>query len=440
MEGNNIIKYEGKLVQQVGNALSITNKLLSLFSLEFIPYRKGKKWGFCDRNKKIKIECKYDIVYPFSEGLALAKFLNDYFFIDSLENKIVYYKKSDTYRFDIEGRVLQEGFKNGVALIYSKESSGYGIINKKNCVILNCSFSKFEYFNNFIVAEGHNGDKWAYSYDGLLINQESFRDINSYFSEGMALVYQYIDYGILQKNYYGFINEDGKLITSCIYDGPDDFSCGLARVYLYGKRGFIDKTGKWLFESQANQFKEGLAVEFVQSKNEGDITHRIINVKGEIEFECSYDFVGNFSKGICKVELNGKVGFIDKKGNVVIDFENVKDVESTSLNIQINKEIVQILYDKVEIKYKNGNKKVVTYNNHFVPFPKTADWHDKLSQYFITTREYYRYGLVDKNGEIIISLNYNSLIEANNDLFRVRWQSDSEYGYIDINETKYWED
>ncbi|MGC9000874.1 WG repeat-containing protein, partial [Caldisericum sp.] len=35
-----------------------------------IPYRKGDKWGFCDRNKKLVIPAVYDGADPFSQGLA----------------------------------------------------------------------------------------------------------------------------------------------------------------------------------------------------------------------------------------------------------------------------------------------------------------------------------------------------------------------------------
>ena len=37
---------------------------------DLIPHRKGDKWGFCDKNKNIVIECNYDRVGDFSEGFA----------------------------------------------------------------------------------------------------------------------------------------------------------------------------------------------------------------------------------------------------------------------------------------------------------------------------------------------------------------------------------
>lgn len=36
----------------------------------FVPCRKGQKWGFCDRDRKMVVQAAYDGVRPFAEGLA----------------------------------------------------------------------------------------------------------------------------------------------------------------------------------------------------------------------------------------------------------------------------------------------------------------------------------------------------------------------------------
>jgi hypothetical protein len=55
---------------------------LGICQPELIPYRKGDKWGFCDRNKKIVIPCKYDCVFSFREGLACVQLNGKCGFID----------------------------------------------------------------------------------------------------------------------------------------------------------------------------------------------------------------------------------------------------------------------------------------------------------------------------------------------------------------------
>ena len=485
------MKYDFGLVQRVGNAISVTNKLLAFNELILIPYRKEKKWGFCDKNKKIKIECKYDEAYPYSEGLALVKMLGDYFFIDSSENKIVYCNKSSNYSFDKNGEVLQEGFKNGVTVVYSKVSEKYGVIDKNNSVILSCSFSKIEYFDKFILATEDTDTQLTFSYQGVSLNQESFWQLGS-FGEGLARAYNSNSFG----KYYGFISDEGKLVLDCIFESLEimgnledkDFSCGLASVFLNGKRGFIDKKGKWLFESHASKFSDGLANSWIHPFRAGE--YKFINIAGETEFEGSYDYVNDFSEGLCNVKMKDRFGFINKKGRLVIDFlyEAAKSFHDGLALVKLNKKwgaidkkgqtIIDFKYDAdfiypddfrngvVNLKYEgkwvqinsagqiiiNGEydeiktidelyTEVTCYNNSEMPFPSiNTDNTNGITRYLENKRENYRYGLVNRNGEVVISLQYNSMKKINDDLLRICWQNNSSYAYIDINETKYWED
>ncbi|MBC7570618.1 MAG: WG repeat-containing protein [Spirosoma sp.] len=58
---------------RVSNQLALTEKLLAKSEEPFlIPYREGDKWGFCDRNKNVVIECLYESVEPFQNGLAVV--------------------------------------------------------------------------------------------------------------------------------------------------------------------------------------------------------------------------------------------------------------------------------------------------------------------------------------------------------------------------------
>ena len=52
---------------------------------------------------------------------------------------------------------------------------------------------------------------------------------------------------------WGFINTDGEVVITYQYDIPADFQGGLAKVrvgnYKTGTSGYIDKTGKWIWQS-----------------------------------------------------------------------------------------------------------------------------------------------------------------------------------------------
>ena len=84
MEDNKLIKYENGQLAKVNNAIAVTNKILDLAKTEplLIPYRKGNKWGYCTEDKTIVIDCVYDWVYPFVNGIAIVKLIDKWKFID----------------------------------------------------------------------------------------------------------------------------------------------------------------------------------------------------------------------------------------------------------------------------------------------------------------------------------------------------------------------
>src|SRR5450756_2539798 len=54
-----------------------------------IPYRKGDKWGFCNRDRKMVIPTFYDSVYLFSEGLAPVHLNSKCSYIDTTGNMVI---------------------------------------------------------------------------------------------------------------------------------------------------------------------------------------------------------------------------------------------------------------------------------------------------------------------------------------------------------------
>ena len=57
-----------------------------------IPYRKGDRWGYCDKNKKIVIPIRFEHAFPFSRksgGLALVMVNDKVGFIDTKGNMVI---------------------------------------------------------------------------------------------------------------------------------------------------------------------------------------------------------------------------------------------------------------------------------------------------------------------------------------------------------------
>ena len=79
------------------------------------------------------------------------------------------------------------------------------------------------------------------------------------------------------KGKYGFIGKNGKEVTPCKYDKVEDFSEGLAEVYLNGKWGFIDKNGKSITPVEYDGIKHivplGIIKAFGENENGNFTTH-----------------------------------------------------------------------------------------------------------------------------------------------------------------------
>lgn len=130
-----------------------------------------------------------------------------------------------------------------------------------------------------------SGDKWGYvDKQGLYIINSQFLDAYN-FSEGLALFKS-------NDGKYGFIGEDGNYVINPIYKDGSSFSEGLACVVMEnGKQQFIDKNNK---------------IHFTVDKAE---------------------YCYGFREGLARIMTNGKWGFIDNTGKVVVNpiYEYAKD-------------------------------------------------------------------------------------------------------------------
>lgn len=62
-----------------------------------IPFRKGDKWGFSDKNKKLIIDAKYDEALQFIEGLAAIKLNDKWGIIDKTGKQVIPLKYEHDY-------------------------------------------------------------------------------------------------------------------------------------------------------------------------------------------------------------------------------------------------------------------------------------------------------------------------------------------------------
>lgn len=123
---------------------------------------------------------------------------------------------------------------------------------------------------------------------------------------------------VKQNGLYGYLDKAGNLVIPCRYTWAGDFSGGRAVVAKAdGRWAVIDQSGQELVtRDYINDFSEGYAW-FRENGKYG-----FLNAAGEVVVSAQYDLAGDFSEGrawVGKASGSGyRYGFIDTAGTLVI--------------------------------------------------------------------------------------------------------------------------
>ena len=146
---------------------------------------------------------------------------------------------------------------------------------------------------------------------------------------GMTLVRE----GLL----YGFINSRNEYVIKAQYENvttngfDSGFHRGFAMVKKNGKWGVIDTTGKVVipcsYDDVSVQGGTGYRIWKVLN---GTKLGLVSAVNGAVVVPVKYDYIGDLCYGRIKMGINGKYGYLDKNGNVVIParYDRAYDFES----------------------------------------------------------------------------------------------------------------
>lgn len=286
--------------------------------------RKEGKWGVIDRNGKEVFPCEYDVIEPFSDNTALAK-KGDVSYYIYLDGRPVLKLPSDLEFYS---------YSSGVAKVKKGGKFGY-IDNRKGYFTVEPSFDEAsDFYGEYaVVRKGDNS---------YIINKKGRRFT--------------VDFPITTENTSlssgegsGFINRDGHYIF--LKSGKGSFS-----VYPYNF-------------TKVQPFREELA--FVESSS----GLKFIRPDGTTSISLrDYDGAGNFSEGMAWVASNGKYGYIDNAGNLVIDtifsyasdfrngyaFVAYKGKKGIIKKASVNDRYPVLRIDDVRFRDMNSNGKVET--------------------------------------------------------------------------------
>jgi hypothetical protein len=190
----------------------------------------GRLYGFIDKRGRTVVKPQFEKASSFSEGLALVVVDNKLGFIDKTGRIVIKPQYNNAYNFS-------EGLAN-VAV-----GGSYGCIDKRGAFVIPVQAGYVGSFSEglapIIVA-----NKFGYiDRAGAQLVKPQF-DWATGFSEGLARV----KVGGKSGAKYGFIDRTGQLVVPAQFDNAQDFAGGLARVYVGGKQGYIDKSGRYVWQ------------------------------------------------------------------------------------------------------------------------------------------------------------------------------------------------
>jgi len=263
---------------------------------------------------------------------------------------------------------------------------------------------------SLIPYESSGGEEGYFASDGKIVINPQFSS-TSVFREGLALVSQ--GWGKC-----GFIDEEGKFVINAQYYYATVFNEGLAWVVpeksspvAINKKGEIKIS---LPDAQSVRiFREGLAAYTIKDK-EGTYKAGFVDKKGNVVINPQFSNVGYFSEGLCAVRSDeGKWGYIDTKGNIVINPQfNEAGEFKDGLAV-------------VEFDYKAG---LIDKDGKYIINPQYYEMAADGNMFMFT--QDYKIGWCDKTGKIIINPQFEEALPfAGGDLAAV--MIGEKVGYID---------
>ena len=287
-DGNTVLPYEYVTSRKICDGVVVV--------------RSEDGWGYYNIDgRKFILDCKYDEVLDFSEGVGC-------------------YFDGEIYRYiDTEGKPLFEGkilegskFSDGLARVMTDDSLGY--IGKDGKISLYCDYEYFDDFHEGFARVAQGDDIGFMRKNGELLKVVDGERLYN-FSNGYA---QFVKDGKIC-----LLGKDGKVALRTEYDAlshkmTDEYfslTDGVLPMMKDGKYGFIDAEGNEVIAPEYALVMypcEGI----IRVRDENKL-YGYVKADGTVIAECKFDTATEFSDGIATVSEGGKYYFINVEGEAL---------------------------------------------------------------------------------------------------------------------------
>jgi hypothetical protein len=195
---------------------------------------------------------------------------------------------------------------------------------------------------------------------------------------------------------WGYLNTDGKLVIEAKYNNANAFSEGYAIVKLGADFLIIDKQGNETKVNVPNVKKvKSFSEQFAIYMNLAGL-YGFINTKGEVVIDAQYVSVGYFKSGLAWAKTNVQtIGYINKNGDWVIKplAMSVKDFDPETKLARIKQEDIRA--------YLKMNGEFLYFNDSEI----ISDFHDGLAK----GRKNEKLGFFSSNMEWVIEPQFDQV-------------------------------
>lgn len=218
---------------------------------------------------------------------------------------------------------------------------------------------------------------------------------------------------ITYKN-WGYVNKSGRVVIEPLFDRAHFFQGGgLASVRIDRKWGVIDKTGRFVIAPQYEDigpFRDGLAC----VRKNGKIG--FINESGKIivPIEGDDEYLPEYEKGVAAFRIKDKIYYVDKNGKFITK-EQFWEARQYKL-----------LYPRP--MQKNNKWGFVNDKNEFILETQYDHIYKEKDGLFLVKKGDL-YGFIDKKGNVVINLQFEDAHNFNDGLAAVK--QNGKYGFID---------
>ena len=257
------------------------------------------------------------------------------------------------------------------------------------------------------------------------------------FSEGLAVV--------KVNGLYGYIDATGQFAIKPKFYKADSFSSGLAGVFSpdggrYGSMGYIDRTGSMVITlpSEHREFPSPFSEGLVPIAGEGKAGY--MDATGKVVIPAQFDAAFPFSEGLAQVLIGKRYGYIDKAGRVRIEpqffmgsiVDHLGRPHPSVPSSPFREGLAGVkLDDKDAWGYIDQTGKLIF---------KTGTRSDRayvFSDGLAIVVNDYDFGFMDRTGKVVIETRFNYAEDFSEGLAPVRvrvnnkWDYDDLWGYID---------